>query len=430
MYLTLVISTAYWRMSALRDAVVLPSKNELGWKALACACARIDARESVGLLHAVVAVSSVDRPDAESPENTLRISRCFRRMRVLNDGVPRQALLNYTLQTLICGCSRGECYWSSGPSSSQMQDDYIDYAVLDQCIVRAMELVPYKAFCQMGEPGYAPLKVSIALLAKSETSEERCIIFVPADAYVRITFHGKHQFEYDATENPRRYFCCISQVGVTGVVLEPPLTAKNYLLHKLYLRQEYAECLKLIEDMLKEHQGLCEYPIYVKVALIMQHSGRIQESLQLFQAATCMNPDNKDNLKQVGRSLYLLGKHKAAIEVFEETKKLAGPEDWEIHHNIGLCHMYLKSYDLAIESFQSANNIHRHDTTFLQLGKVHTLREDFKAAINVYLEALEFSPENPELLTTVGLLYLRIGENFRAFDYLGNSMTHDPRNAK
>ncbi|KAF0755339.1 hypothetical protein AaE_005003, partial [Aphanomyces astaci] len=232
------IDGAYWRMSALRDAVVLPSKNEMVWKALACACARIDARESVGLLHAVVAVSSVDRPDAESPENTLRISRCFRRMRVLNDGVPRQALLNYTLQTLICGCSRGECYWSSGPSSSQMQDDYIDYAVLDQCIVRAMELVPYKAFWQMGEPGYAPLKVSIALLAKSETSEERCIvyssppfdvanrmeiqtfqlprqIFVPADAHVRITFHGKHQFEYDATENPRRYFCCISQVGVT-----------------------------------------------------------------------------------------------------------------------------------------------------------------------------------------------------------------------
>jgi Bardet-Biedl syndrome 4 protein len=35
------------------------------------------------------------------------------------------------------------------------------------------------------------------------------------------------------------------------------------------------------------------------------------------------------------------------------------------------------------------------------------------------MEALEFSPENPELLTTVGLLYLRLGENFRAFDFLG-----------
>jgi Bardet-Biedl syndrome 4 protein len=38
--------------------------------------------------------------------------------------------------------------------------------------------------------------------------------------------------------------------------------------------------------------------------------------------------------------------------------------------------------------------------------------------------------QNPELLTTVGLLYLRLGENYKAFDFLGNSLTHDPRNPK
>jgi hypothetical protein len=35
-----------------------------------------------------------------------------------------------------------------------------------------------------------------------------------------------------------------------------------------------------------------------------------------------------------------------------------------------------------------------------------------------------------ELLTTVGLLYLRLGENYKAFEYLGNSLTHDPKNPK
>lgn len=35
-----------------------------------------------------------------------------------------------------------------------------------------------------------------------------------------------------------------------------------------------------------------------------------------------------------------------------------------------------------------------------------------------------------EILTTVGLLYLRLGENYRAFDFLGNSLTHDPKNPK
>ncbi len=48
-----------------------------------------------------------------------------------------------------------------------------------------------------------------------------------------------------------------------------------------------------------------------------------------------------------------------------------------------------------MECFTNANNIQRHDTTFVQLGKVYTLREDYKGAIEVFLEALEFSPENP-----------------------------------
>ena len=74
---------------------------------------------------------------------------------------------------------------------------------------------------------------------------------------------------------------------------------------------------------------MCEYPIYVK-ALIRRRQGRIQESLQLFQAATALNPHSVDNLKQVARSLYLLGKHKAASDVYDEAAKIAAEEDWRI----------------------------------------------------------------------------------------------------
>jgi acyl-CoA synthetase (AMP-forming)/AMP-acid ligase II len=44
--------------------------------------------------------------------------------------------------------------------------------------------------------------------------------------------------------------------------------------------------------------------------------------LTTFQAALCLNPTNVNNLKQVGRSLYLLGKHNTALEVFDEAEKL------------------------------------------------------------------------------------------------------------
>mmetsp|Transcript_19620 Transcript_19620/g.66758 ORF Transcript_19620/g.66758 Transcript_19620/m.66758 type:complete len:407 (+) Transcript_19620:25-1245(+) len=202
----------------------------------------------------------------------------------------------------------------------------------------------------------------------------------------------------------------------------------NHHIHSLYVRQDFEDCLTQIEVALEQCDNACEYPLYVK-ALIKRQQGQIQESLQLFQAATALNPHNIANLKQVGRSLYLLGKHKAAIDVYEEAQRI-GMDDWEIWHNKGMCYLYLKMYDRATECFTKANSSQRHDVTFMQLGKVHTLQENYKAAIEVYLEALEFSPENPDILTTIGLLYLRLGENYRAFDFLGNSLTHDPKNAK
>ena len=203
---------------------------------------------------------------------------------------------------------------------------------------------------------------------------------------------------------------------------------RNWQIHLLFCRNEHKECLRIIEHQLKECAGLCEYAIYVK-ALILRRQGRIRESLQLFQAAICLNPQNVSNLKQVGRSLYLLGKHKAALEVYGEAQNMA-PRDWEVQHNMGLCHMYQKNYDKAISCLRHANELHRHDSTFIQLAKVHALKEEHATAIEVLTEALEFSPENPELLTSIGLLYLRMGENYRAFDFLGNSLTHDPTNAK
>ena len=139
-------------------------------------------------------------------------------------------------------------------------------------------------------------------------------------------------------------------------------TRRNVHIHRLYVRHEHDACLALIEEVLAEFDGLCEYPIYVK-ALVQRRRGRIQESLQLFQAATALNPHNVQNLKQVGRSLYLLGKQ-AAVEVYEEAEKMAaekrdddGKEDWEIHHQKGLCYARSKQFGAAAECFMRANAV-------------------------------------------------------------------------
>eukprot|EP00798_Chlamydomonas_sp_ICE-L_P026319 gene26319-17414_t len=199
---------------------------------------------------------------------------------------------------------------------------------------------------------------------------------------------------------------------------------RNYKIQQLYVRQDFDECLKLIESVLDETSDLCEYALFTK-ALIMRQRGQIQDSLTLFQKATAINPHNVSNLKQVGRSLYLLGKHKAAIEVYEEAQKVGTP-DWECMHNKGLCMMYLKQYDRYDRNAMPWP----HDSTYIQLGKVYTLADDFPAAIQIYMEALENSPENCEILTTLGLLFLRSSDNKRAYDFLGKSLSHDPCNPR
>ena len=83
-----------------------------------------------------------------------------------------------------------------------------------------------------------------------------------------------------------------------------------------------------------------------------------------------------------------------------------------------------------MQSLLRANCIEQHDSTFVQLGKVYALQADYQAAVTVCLEALQYSPDNAEVLTTIGLLYLRMGENYKAFDFLGKSLSNSPRSVK
>ncbi|NXL98736.1 BBS4 protein, partial [Tyrannus savana] len=208
----------------------------------------------------------------------------------------------------------------------------------------------------------------------------------------------------------------------------PILERKNWLIYLLYVRRDYEECKAVIKEQLQESQGLCEYTVYVQ-ALIFRLEGKIQESLELFQTCSILNPRSADNLKQVARSLFLLGKHKAAIEVYNEAAKL-DEKDWEISHNLGVCYMYLKHFNKARDQLNNALELNRHDLTYMMLGKIHLLEGQVEKAIEVYKKAVEFSPENTDLLTALGLLYLQTGDYQKAFEHLGNALTYDPGNYK
>ncbi|KAM8972208.1 BBSome complex member BBS4 [Pelodytes ibericus] len=208
----------------------------------------------------------------------------------------------------------------------------------------------------------------------------------------------------------------------------PILERRNWLIHMHYVRKDYETCKAVIKEQLQATEGVCEYAVYVQ-ALILRLEGKIQESLELFQTCAILNPTSSDNLKQVARSLFLLGKHRAAVEVYNEAARL-NQKDWEICHNLGVCYLYLKDLSKSKEQLSLALQLHRQDLSSMMLGKIQLMEGDTEAAIQTYLQALQLSPENTELLTTLGLLYLQNGLYQKAFEYLGNALTYDPSNFK
>jgi len=132
---------------------------------------------------------------------------------------------------------------------------------------------------------------------------------------------------------------------------------------------------------------MCEYANYVQ-GLICRQEGKIQESLEMFQICNILNPNSADHIKQMARSLFLLGRHKVAIDAYKqaEIRCANATDDWEIHHNMGVCYMYLKEMEPAKDQLHRALRIHKNDQSYLTLGKILLLQGDLKGAIgNVQL---------------------------------------------
>ena len=114
----------------------------------------------------------------------------------------------------------------------------------------------------------------------------------------------------------------------------PTLERRNWLIHNHYVRKEFDTCKAIIRSQLEETHGMCEYANYVS-GLILRQEGKIQESLEMFQICNILNPNSADHIKQMARSLFLLGRHKLAIEAYKQAELRSDKSDWEICHNMG-----------------------------------------------------------------------------------------------
>lgn len=162
----------------------------------------------------------------------------------------------------------------------------------------------------------------------------------------------------------------------------------NNMIHQLYTQHQYRQCEELCEQVLYDTSGQCEYAIYIK-ALIQRNNGNIDMSYTLFQAACILNPYNIQNIKQLGKCLFLLGQHNKSIDIYNEAKNI-NSNDWEIDYNIGINYIYLQQYDNAVDSLLNANIRTERDIVYITLCKVYMLMNNIDKAIETMVEALDY----------------------------------------
>lgn len=176
----------------------------------------------------------------------------------------------------------------------------------------------------------------------------------------------------------------------------------NWLLHMMYGRGEYERIQQFIR--LQSHRS--SYMTYVQ-ALVHRQEGRIVEALDLFQKCVVENATLM-NIKQVAKSLALLGRYRVAIDAYKEALTRTN-NDWEIYHNLGLCHMQLREFDEAKQYFSQALQISEiQEPSYLALGKLHMLNGERDEAEAVFERGARRNPESPALFTAIGLLAFEV----------------------
>ena len=121
--------------------------------------------------------------------------------------------------------------------------------------------------------------------------------------------------------------------------------------------------------------------------------------MEQFQVCNILNPNSADNIKQMARSLFLLGRHKlgrkleklyidilpciyiVAIEAYKQAENRSETADWEVSHNLGMCHMYLKEWDQARQCLETALSLSSHQQTYLVLARVFLMSGDVAGAV-------------------------------------------------
>ncbi|KAI6214871.1 Bardet-Biedl syndrome 4 protein [Aphelenchoides besseyi] len=219
---------------------------------------------------------------------------------------------------------------------------------------------------------------------------------------------------------------------------EPP-DRYNYRIYRTYTLRKLDRCKKLIDELLaKSSESICEYALLTR-ALIAREEGQIRESMDWLNKIVESNPSSQRVVYEIGRTYLLLGEHEKAQSYFQKGIE-TDPNNWRSYYwkAESIYHADSKKEVNSLEAVNSryatctqecllrCPKLNKSVDMLLFIAKTCIQKDDLLPAIEAYKVAQELEPENLEVISHLGLLYLKSGNEEKAFSCLGKALTYDP----
>ena len=213
-----------------------------------------------------------------------------------------------------------------------------------------------------------------------------------------------NQYKQAAPNDPRPYF-------FSGVAL-----AESGRLSAA--AAELSEAVRLGPDQ-------SEYILsHANVLVQLGHKSQAIKELSVFEKDEVANRLTTAGMWQLGEVYFRLEKAQDALRILELLAKrdLKDPGidllRGKVYKLIGNFDLAQQSFEKSLESVSESSTPYNKAPAFFELGKVLQQRNEIPVAKKAFLEALQLSPNNPEILHALGTVCLAMNEVDEAIQYL------------